>query len=278
MKTYCRLFPMGLFVLALIAAAPVSVAETRVTLEPPFQTVDAGLTAELEGQVLEGEGETPVSGASVRIFVFAGPNAGLQDTVVTNSQGRFDFSYIGNTPGLDRIEAAFAGTPPESIASTPSSESVSPAVVATAEVEWVADEPKAPDCNTVVASPRLIWPPNHKFRDVTLHGPDPVDGVDAEVTVTHVYQDEPVNDLGDGNFEPDAEISGQGQTVAVRAERSGLLDGRLYFIGFTAELPAGGACQGEAALGVPHDRRQNNLPQDSGERYDSLTGEDLDDD
>ncbi len=49
-----------------------------------------------------------------------------------------------------------------------------------------------------------LWPPNHKFH--TISGEDcVVDACDEDVTVTFTSasSDEPVNDKGDGNTEPD---------------------------------------------------------------------------
>jgi len=40
--------------------------------------------------------------------------------------------------------------------------------------------------------------------------------------------------------------------VKVRAERSGLGDGRVYRIAFTASDTQGGSCSGTAKVGVPH--------------------------
>jgi hypothetical protein len=48
-----------------------------------------------------------------------------------------------------------------------------------------------------------------------------------------------------------------------------LLDGRIYHLRFTATDPAGGSCQGEVAVCVPHD--QGGKPQciDQGPLFDS---------
>jgi hypothetical protein len=43
--------------------------------------------------------------------------------------------------------------------------------------------------------------------------------------------------------------------VQVRAERSGLGDGRVYTISFTAKDPAGASCSGAVTVSVPHDKR-----------------------
>ena len=274
MNTHKQLLPL---VALMVAgwAAPAS-SDVQIELDPAFQALQPGETATLQGRVMDLDGE-PLSGEIVDVLVIQGPHAGIDELLTTDSEGGFTFAYVGNSPGLDLIRAEVQqfGPPPRSVEQAQAFALQPEPVVATAQVEWLEETLPAPDCNTVVASPFLIWPPNHKMRAVTLHGPDPVDGVEAEVTALYVHQDEPTNWRGDGNFAPDAEIGEDGQTVSVRAERSGLLDGRLYFVGFEASLPGGGECQGEALLGVPHDRGQGHLPQDSGERYDSVTGEHL---
>jgi hypothetical protein len=253
--------------------AGAALADVQVELDPSYQLLEPGETATLNGRVLDSEGEA-MDDQQVNVEVIDGPHAGIEDVLFTDGEGAFSFSYVGSAAGLDLIRAEYV---PElqSVVRPQAPGLQQENGAATAQVEWQPQELPAPDCNTVVASPFLIWPPNHKMRAVTLHGPDPVDGVEAEVTALYVHQDEPTNWRGDGNFAPDAEIGEDGQTVSVRAERSGLLDGRLYFVGFEASLPGGGECQGEALLGVPHDRGQGHLPQDSGERYDSVTGEHL---
>lgn len=259
--------------LLLTAWAGAALADVRVELDPSYQLLEPGETATLNGRVLDSEGE-PMDDQQVNVEVIEGPHAGIEDVLFTDGLGAFSFSYVGSASGLDLIRAEFV---PElqSVVRPQAPGLQQENGVATAQVEWQQQELPTPDCNTVVASPFLIWPPNHKMRAVTLHGPDPVDGVEADVSALYVHQDEPTNWKGDGNFAPDASISDDGQLVFVRAERSGLLDGRLYFVGFEASLPGGGNCQGEALLGVPHDRGQGHLPQDSGERYDSVTGEHL---
>jgi hypothetical protein len=124
-----------------------------------------------------------------------------------------------------------------------------------------------PDCSKVSAGPNL-WPPNHKFRKVTLSGLTDPDGDAVTLTITGVTQDEPLNALGDGNFAPDAILSGN--DLQLRAERSGLGDGRVYRIAFTGSDGNGGTCSGVATVGVPHDQGAHDTPIDSGGVYNSL--------
>jgi hypothetical protein len=123
-----------------------------------------------------------------------------------------------------------------------------------------------PQCN---AKPSLdsLWPPNHKMVDIAILGITDPDGDPVAVRIDGITQDEPTNDLGDGNTETDG--AGIGTSVAqVRAERSGLGDGRVYVIHYTGRDGRGGSCSGTAFVGVPHDQR-GTPPVDSGQKYDS---------
>jgi hypothetical protein len=50
--------------------------------------------------------------------------------------------------------------------------------------------------------------------------------------------------------------------AAVRAERAGPRDGRVYHVHFTATDQFGATCEGTATVGVPHDRRPGGAPID----------------
>ncbi|MGE0481758.1 MAG: SBBP repeat-containing protein [Phycisphaerae bacterium] len=143
-----------------------------------------------------------------------------------------------------------------------------------------ADSP--PACAHAKPSHDYLWPPNHKMVRVKIEGVrdslNDHEGDDddddehprrrkyhsrshghcgrGEVTITilSVTQDEPVNGLGDGDTGPDAVI--QGESVLLRAERSGGGNGRVYRITFLAEDEHGGACVGEVTVCVPHDNRK----------------------
>lgn len=111
-----------------------------------------------------------------------------------------------------------------------------------------------------------LWPPNHKMKsiDVSLDATD-ADGDSLFFTILSVFQDEPVNDSGDGNTSPDAEII-DNNTVELRAERSGNENGRVYHI--TIEASDGElSCTGVITVGVPHDKK--NTPVDDGALFDS---------
>ena len=101
-----------------------------------------------------------------------------------------------------------------------------------------------------LASDGLLWPPNHKMHSITIEGVTDPDGDVITLEILGVFQDEPVRGLGDGNTGPDAVIS-RG-SVDVRAERSGLNNGRVYSIIFEASDGVE-SCSGAVEIGVPHD-------------------------
>jgi len=125
-----------------------------------------------------------------------------------------------------------------------------------------------PDCSGAGPSSDELWPPNHKFSAVSIVGVTDPDGDPVTVTITSVTQDEPLNDLGDGNTCPDATGVG-GVVVNVRSERSGLEDGRVYHLNFTASDGRGGQCTGSSGLCVPNAQRPGPVCGDQGPLYNS---------
>jgi hypothetical protein len=110
-----------------------------------------------------------------------------------------------------------------------------------------------------------LWPPNHKFH--TISGEDCVmDACDGnlEVTFLSASSDEPVNDKGDGNTEPDIILDCD--RVQLRSERQGGGNGRIYKLGWKAVDDAGNETEGECIVAVPHDQ-SGREPLDDGLAY-----------
>jgi hypothetical protein len=106
-----------------------------------------------------------------------------------------------------------------------------------------------PDCSALSAGPNaVLWPPNNKFRTVTVSGATDVDGDPLTYTITDVRQDEPAGS------EADAQLV-SGNEVNIRAERDGRGNGRVYEIAVTVTDEAdGGTCTGTVTVSVPHDQ------------------------
>jgi hypothetical protein len=128
-----------------------------------------------------------------------------------------------------------------------------------------------PDCSEVSTSQSRLWPPNHKYRRVSLGGASDPDGDALTLTVTGVTQDEPVRGRGDGNTSPDARAAGSSDKVLVRAERSGKGNGRVYRIAYEVSDGNGGSCSGTVTVGVPKNMGKDSVPVDSAPpSFDSL--------
>jgi len=109
------------------------------------------------------------------------------------------------------------------------------------------------DVHGCSVSQTTLWPPNHKYVDVTVNynmtgGTAPIN---CELNVT---SNEPIDGLGDGDKSPDWIIV-DAHHVKLRAERSGTGRGRIYTIRISCTDANGvvGSC--DAAVEVPHDQR-----------------------
>ncbi len=118
------------------------------------------------------------------------------------------------------------------------------------------------DCDSAYASPSVLWPPNHKFVDITIEGVPDADSV----IVQCISQDESLNTNGDGNTEYDGQGVGTA-TASVRAERQGGGNGRVYHIDFLASN-ASGQCSGSVQVGVPPSKKKSVT--DDGRQYVSV--------
>ena len=110
----------------------------------------------------------------------------------------------------------------------------------------------------MVVSPTSLWPPNHTMH-VVARGVSASDVCDPAPALRFaIASDEPENGLGDGDTAPDWAVQGSGASIAdvlVRAERSGLGDGRLYTISATATDRVGNRSSAAAGtVTVPHNQ------------------------
>jgi hypothetical protein len=121
-----------------------------------------------------------------------------------------------------------------------------------------------PNVTNAHADEGVLWPPDHKMIQVHILGvTDAQDN--ATITINSVTQDERTNGLGDGDTPVDAVISGD--SVLLRAERSGKGDGRVYTICFTATDPEA-SVNGCVKVMVPKSKKTD-VAIDSGQTYDS---------
>jgi predicted extracellular nuclease len=124
----------------------------------------------------------------------------------------------------------------------------------------------SPICSDAFPSLDILWAPNHEMMPIQVLGVVDPENDPVSITITSIYQDEPVNGTGDGNTAPDGMGIGT-DTAYVRAERDGNGNGRVYHIAFMA-ADATGSCTGTVTVSVPLSR--NRAPAiDDGPLYDS---------
>jgi len=94
------------------------------------------------------------------------------------------------------------------------------------------NDAEAPVVANVTVTPTVLWPPNHKMRDVVV-GYDVTDNCNWVVTDLSVKSNEPQTGTGTSGLTNDWQVV-DAHHVKLRAERSGGGTGRIYTIIITA--------------------------------------------
>lgn len=130
---------------------------------------------------------------------------------------------------------------------------------------------RAPDCSAAEANPAMLWPANHKMKNVAIEGITDPDMDPLTVTVNSVKQDEAIAAKGSGNTTPADAIINPDGSLQIRAERTGAApkNGRVYTIDLTATDPAGLSCTRQVNVCVPHDQRDGHECINDGATYKS---------
>jgi uncharacterized repeat protein (TIGR03803 family) len=96
----------------------------------------------------------------------------------------------------------------------------------------------APVIVSAVASPSVLWPPNHKMVPININATVADACSSTTWKIVSIKCNEPVNGTGDGNTASDWVITSD-HTANLRAEVSGKGDGRIYSITIQATDAAG---------------------------------------
>ncbi len=107
-----------------------------------------------------------------------------------------------------------------------------------------------PNISNISANPSVLWPPNHKMRDVTINY-TAVDNCSPVTNVLSVTSNEPINGTGDGDTAPDWVVIDD-HHVKLRAERAGNGNGRIYTIKITSTDDCGNVAIAYTTVLVPH--------------------------
>ncbi|HEY0068045.1 MAG TPA: family 10 glycosylhydrolase [Flavisolibacter sp.] len=116
----------------------------------------------------------------------------------------------------------------------------------------VVEDQEAPVITGATADPSVLFPPNHKMRNVNLSY-TVADNCGPVTTEISVSSNEPVTGTGNGDVGPDWEII-DNHRLKLRAERSGSGSGRIYTITITSTDGSGNQGVQTVVVTVPHDR------------------------
>jgi len=100
------------------------------------------------------------------------------------------------------------------------------------------------------ATPNMLWPPNHKWRDVTVNYTS-TDNCGIASCGLSVTSNQPANGHGDGNTASDWKIVDD-HHLQLRAERSGSGGDRIYTIKVTCTDIHGNSSSSTTTVKVPH--------------------------
>ena len=240
--------------------ATVTVTVTAVN-DPPVAVNDAYSVIEGQTLVVPAPGvltnDSDVDDATLTAARVTSPSRGMLTLLPTGG-----FSYESESGYIGPVTFTYEAVDDDGLKST-----------ATVTITVVTRN-TPPVCSAAVASPSTLWPPNHRLIDpIAITGVTDADGDTLKITIKYIWQDEPTNTLGDGDFAIDGFGIGT-DTALVRRERQGTRstppgDGRIYEIGFEAVDSMGGSCTGSVFVGIPHDQGQGDTPIDSVCRWDS---------
>ena len=118
----------------------------------------------------------------------------------------------------------------------------------------IVQDTTQPIIENLTVTPNILWPPNHKMVPVSIEL-TVSDNCDVSTfgRIISVNSNESVNGLGDGDTDPDWEITGD-LTLNLRAERSGTGSGRVYTITVECTDAVGNKTIGTVTVTVPHDK------------------------
>jgi hypothetical protein len=238
-------------------------APVEISLTPKTDLNCSGEDHTVVATVKDTDG-VPQVGIDVSFEITSGPNVGEAGTVSTDADGEAPWTYTDAafTAGTDEIEACF----------TDDTDTDAPEEKCdTATKDWeVCNEP--PDCSGAQPSISCIWPPNHMFVDIGVVGVTDPDGDPVTITIVGITSDEATaTEYGAGGTIHVPDGAGVGtDTASLRAERSGLGNGRVYVLHFVADDGNGGSCAGAVPVQVPHRLERGTCSaMDDGQDYDA---------
>ena len=127
--------------------------------------------------------------------------------------------------------------------------------ITTCSFPVTVNDVQGPIVTAPTASPNSLWPPNHKYEDVTISysTADNCSLPSSIACALSVASNEPINGTGDGDNAPDWQVV-DSHHVKLRSERSGNGTGRIYTVTVTCIDNAGVSSSRTVTVTVPHNQ------------------------
>lgn len=139
----------------------------------------------------------------------------------------------------------------------------------------VSQPNEPPDCSTVTATPdTLPRAARDQLKTITLSGAADADGDALSFQIDSVEQDEPVSGGPGKESFPDAQLVGttaDTNHVRVRAERSPVGNGRVYWIAYTVS-DGTASCSGLEKVSVARHKHRSAVDDGDSRLWNSFTG------
>ena len=240
----------------------------------PWVAVSSGvLIAGVTGQFIELEmkltagddGATPVL-SDVRVVgrsPNSPPDAVCQNVTINAVAGMCSATASvdggSSDPDGDALMTTFVPPGPYPVGTTPVTMTVTDPSGASSScsANVVVVDNQAPSIVSVTPSVSTLWEPNHTMHPISVAA-SASDNCGGQLpasacVITAVTSNEAINSQGDGNTDPDWNITGP-TTVELRAERKGNGTGRIYTITVECTDAAGNKTQGTTTVNVPHNQ------------------------
>jgi len=131
---------------------------------------------------------------------------------------------------------------------------------ATCSFTVTVNDVEPPVIHDLVVTPPVLWPPNHKMKNVNVNYTS-TDNCPGPITCNIVVtSDEPENGTGDGDTAPDWELIND-HHIKLRAERAGNGDGRVYTVTLTCTDQYGNSSSGTKTVLVPKNMSKKDIRQ-----------------
>ena len=129
---------------------------------------------------------------------------------------------------------------------------------ATCSFTVTVNDIEPPVIHDLVVTPPVLWPPNHKMKNVNVDYTS-TDNCPGPITCNiAVTSDEPENGTGDGDTAPDWELIDD-HHIKLRAERAGNGDGRVYTVKVTCTDQYGNSSSGIKTVLVPKNMSKKDI-------------------